>query len=72
MHYLVPKKRNWTKKSETRAWGAPIIIPPTPNSELAKTLKEIADQEPNQKMRFKIVERGGRTIERSLLIGDNP
>ena len=61
------KKRNWSKKSETGAWGAPIIIPPTPNSELAKMLKEIADQEPNQKMRFKIVERGGRTIERSLM-----
>ena len=30
-------------------------------------LREIAEQEPNRKQRFKIVEKGGRTIERSLM-----
>ena len=48
-------------------YGAPIIIPSTPNSELAKMLREVADQETNKKMRFKIVEKGGMTIGRSLM-----
>ena len=40
------KKRNWNKKG---GYGAPIIVPATPNSELATILREIADQEPNSK-----------------------
>ena len=58
------KKRNWNKKG---GYGAPIIVPATPGGELAKMLREIAEQEPDRKKRFKIVERGGRTIERSLM-----
>ena len=58
------KKKNWSRKG---GYGAPIIVPATPNSELAKMLKAIADQEPNRSQRFKIVEKGGRTIERSLM-----
>ena len=61
------KKRNWNKRSKAGACGPPIIIPSTPNSELAKMLKEIADQEPNIKQRFRIIEKGGPTIERSLM-----
>ena len=37
-------KRNWNKKG---GFGAPIIVPATPNSELATILREIVDQEPN-------------------------
>ena len=58
------KKKNWNKKG---GYGAPIIVPATPAGELAKLLREIADQEPNKSKRFKIVERGGRTVERSLM-----
>ena len=58
------KKKNWNKKG---GYGAPIIVPATPNSELASMLREVADQEPNRKQRFRIIERGGRTIEKSLM-----
>ena len=58
------KKKNWNKRG---GYGSPIIIPSTPNGELAKMLKEVADQETNRKHRFKIVEKGGMTIERSLM-----
>ena len=54
-------------KNQRGGYGAPIIVPATPNSELAKLLREIAEQEPNRSKRFKIVEKGGRTIERSLM-----
>ena len=30
-------------------------------------LQEIADQEPNPKLRFKIIEKGGQTIERAVM-----
>ena len=60
------KKRNWNK-GRKGACGPPIIIPATPNSELAKMLQEIADQEPNPKLRFKIIEKGGQTIERAVM-----
>ena len=63
----ISKKRNWNKRSGKGACGPPIIVPSTPNSELAKMLKEIADQEPNAKQRFRIIEKGGPTIERSLM-----
>ena len=58
------KKRNWSKKGD---YVAPIIIPATPNSELAKMLREVAETETDKRLRFKIVEKGGKTIERSLM-----
>ena len=58
------KKRNWSKKGD---YVAPIIIPATPNSELAKMLREVAETEKDKRLRFKIVEKGGKTIERSLM-----
>ena len=65
------KKKQWNKKG---GYTAPIIVPATPNSELVRMLKQIADQEKDEKLRFKIVEKGGRIIERSLVtpnpIGD--
>ena len=61
------KKRNWNKSSQKGPCGPPIIIPSTPNSELARMLRGIADQEPNPKKRFRIIEKGGPTIERSLM-----
>ena len=41
----VHKKKNWATKD---GCIAPIIIPATPDSELAQMLKEVADSEKNQ------------------------
>ena len=61
----IQKKKNWNKKG---GYCAPIIVPATPNSELARMLREIAEQEKDKKMRFKIVEKGGKTIDKSLVV----
>ena len=58
------KKRNWSKKGD---YVAPIIVPATTNSELAKMLREVAETETDKKLRFKIVEKGGKTVERCLI-----
>ena len=58
------KKKDWNK---TGNYVAPIIVPATPNSELAKMLKEVTECETDRNLRFKIVEKGGTTIERSLM-----
>ena len=62
------KKKSWSTKG---GYIAPIIIPATPNSELAKILRTIADQEALPNMRFKIVEKGGRRLE-NVLSKPNP
>ena len=54
------KKNNWSNKG---GHMAPIFVPPTPNGELAKALRRIADQEAEDGVRFKIVETGGRTVQ---------
>jgi hypothetical protein len=43
----------------------------SPNSELANTLKEIADKEAEKGVFFKIVETGGRSVQ-SMLERPNP
>ena len=58
------KAKNWNKKG---GYGAPIIVPATPNSELARVLREVAETQTNKSMRFKVVEKGGKTIERSMM-----
>ena len=58
------RKKNWNKKG---GHTAPIMVPATPNSELAKILREVAEKEAVKGVKFKIVEKGGRTIERSLV-----
>ena len=45
---------------------APIFIPPTQNSELAKALKEIADYEAEEGVHFKIIETSGYSMKRVL------
>ena len=47
------KKTSWSKKG---GYVAPIFIPPpTPNGELARLLKEIAEKEAESGVNFKIV-----------------
>ena len=62
------KKKNWSTKG---GYISPIIIPATPNSELAKMLREAADSEKDSGIRFKIIEKGGTSIEK-LLQSSNP
>ena len=58
------KKKQWNKKG---GYSAPIIVPATPHSELAKMLREVCNKETDKKLRFKIVEKGGDTVERRLV-----
>ena len=66
------KSKNWNKRG---GYGAPIIVPATPNSELARMLREVVESQRSKSLRFKIVEKGGKTIERRLMtsnpIGDS-
>ena len=59
----VQKKRNWSTKG---GFIAPIIVPSTPDSELAKMLREVAEKESEAGIRFKVVEKGGMTIEKNV------
>ena len=52
------KKRDWA----SQGFIAPIIIPATPNLELAKELQKVADEESDSKIRLKDVDRGGRSM----------
>ena len=45
------KKSNWFQKG---GFIAPIMVPPTPNGELAKSLREIAEKEAQDGIKFKI------------------
>ena len=66
------EERMKDKRRKRHTWGtrggciAPIIIPPTPNSELLKMLRDVAKSEALPGMKFKIVESGGRTIKSSV------
>ena len=62
------KKYNWSTRG---GHVAPIFVPPTPNSELADSLKAIADSEAEAGVHFKIVETGGISIK-SVLQRSNP
>ena len=53
------KKRNWGTKG---GHIAPIIVPSTPGGELARRLREVAEREAIPGLRFKIAERGGKTV----------
>ena len=64
----VQKKKNWGTKG---GFMAPIIVPSTPNSELAKMLREVAESESEAGIKFKVVEKGGMTIEK-MLQNSNP
>ena len=62
------KKNNWSTRG---GYLAPIIIPSTPNSELLKMLREVAANESEQGLRFRIQEKGGTTIK-NLVQRSNP
>ena len=63
------KKYEWSTKG---GHIAPIFVPPpTPNGELAKSLKQIADKEAEAGVHFKIVEAGGLSMK-SILQKSNP
>ena len=57
------KKHSWATRG---GCIAPIIIPPTPNSELLSMLSQVAKEEALPGLRFKLVESGGKTIKRSI------
>ena len=65
------KQRKIESWSNRGGYIAPIFVPPTPNSELANSLKIIAESEADQGIRFRIIETGGRTVK-SLLQKSNP
>ena len=54
------KRHNWSNKG---GCIAPIMIPATPGSELAKRLREIAEQEAAEGVKFKVIETGGLTVK---------
>ena len=60
------KKKNWGTKG---GYLAPIVVPATPNSELAKRLRKKCEQQ--KVVRFRIVERGGITLN-NMLQNSNP
>ena len=64
------RKQNWSNKG---GYVAPIIVPSTPNGELADLLRRVVQTEAGNSgdMKFKIVESGGRTLK-SLLQRSNP
>ena len=53
----INKKKNWATGGK---YLSPIIIPSTPNSELATRLRKIAESDKNFK--FRIIEKGGQSI----------
>ena len=57
------RKKNWSTKG---GYIAPIIVPATPNGELARMMKEVAEADNECGLKFKIIEKGGKTIEKSL------
>ena len=69
--YMKAERRKM-KKQKKRDWGtrggyiAPIIVPATPNSQLAKEMKVVAESLAECGIRFKIVEKGGITLGRML------
>ena len=65
-------ERRKQKKQKKKEWGtkggycALIIVPSTPNSELAKKMREVAENFAECGVRFKVVEKGGVTLGRML------
>jgi hypothetical protein len=57
------KKYNWSTKG---GHTAPIFVPPTPNSELAKSLRGIADAEAEAGVHFNVIETGGLSMRRII------
>ena len=67
------KKEKERKKYDWSTRGghiAPIFIPPTPNSELATILKQVADSEAESGVNFKIIETAGHSMRRVLQVSN--
>ena len=62
------KKHSWSTKG---GFTAPIFVPATPNSELAKMFQQLADEESIPGLKFKIVESGGMSTK-GLMQKSNP
>ena len=54
------KRQSWLRKG---GYIAPIFVPVSPQGELAKQLREIAESESEAGFKLRIVENGGRTIK---------
>ena len=54
------KKYTWSTKG---GYTAPIIIPSTPDSELLRLLRGVAEKEAVPGLRFKVLEAGGTTVK---------
>ena len=61
------KRHRWSNKG---GHVAPIFVPPTPNGELARQLREIADRETEAGVRFKVIETGGCTIQSQVQLSN--
>ena len=57
------KKHNWATKG---GFTAPIMVPSTPDGELAKMLRSVAEAEATEDVRFKVIETGGKTVKHQL------
>ena len=57
------KRHSWATKG---GCIAPIFIPSTPNSELLKIMREVAESESEPGLKFKILEKGGKTVQRTV------
>ena len=62
------KKYSWSSKG---GYIAPIMVPATPNGELANILRGVAEGEASDGIKFKIQEVGGRSIK-SIVQKSNP
>jgi hypothetical protein len=70
-------RRRMDKQKKRHSWStkgghiAPIMVPSTPEGELADILRKVVQAEKNVDLKFKIIETGGRTVK-SLLQRSNP
>ena len=61
-------ERRKEKRRKRNSWGtkgghiAPIIVPSTPNGELARRLRKVAEEETIPGIKFKVAEHGGKTV----------
>ena len=57
------KKLNWATKG---GYIAPIFVPTTPGGTLMKMMREVAESEAKEGVKFKIMEVGGKTLKRTF------
>ena len=69
MYATTITKLQYYKNTEMR--NEKIVVPATPGGVLAQRLQDIADKEAIPGLKFKVVEKGGKTFER-ILTKSNP